>query len=679
MRPSLLTLLALALVSTPAAAFVRSRLGSGFLRRTDASNVRFLVNERTAAGLTSSAGRVVITAGSDPLAALQAAADSWTNIPSSSLTLAAMGRTPVENSVGDNENTISFADTPENQSVVGDAVAVTRIRAVGGNIIDTDILYSARLTFSTTLQPDALDIQTVAAHEIGHALGANHSPVLAATMYFAIGAGTNLLSLLSTDDVAFATEVYPEAGSAGSSFGAISGAVNLNGGGPVPVALVTAIDPSAGVAVGTITGADGSYTLSKLPPGRYFVYAEPADGPVDPQQFSGEGAGANTSFTTGLHGGAASPQAVAVGSGATATVNLTVEGASPALNIQGGGMALPTGGIFFARRAFALGRGQTTQINLFGPGLDDPAITESSISFLGVPITVQPGTLQRGRTPGTGLPTLIFTVQVSPAAPLGVVTAVLRTAASLAVFSGGIRILPPMPSFTAAGVVSGASFLGGAAAPGEIVSIFGTNLGPANGVVGTLDSAGRLAASLAGVTVTFNGVPAPLFFASQGQINAQAPFETAGQSTASVIARYQGTASAPVSVGIRNARPGIFVVPGSSRGIIANQDGALNSASNPIDRGRVVIIYATGQGVVDPPLDTGQLAPASPLSSAPAVTVTFGGRPGRVLFGGMTPGFAGLMQVNVEVPSDAPTGNAVPVVVTVAGVSSQPNVTLAVR
>jgi uncharacterized protein (TIGR03437 family) len=231
-------------------------------------------------------------------------------------------------------------------------------------------------------------------------------------------------------------------------------------------------------------------------------------------------------------------------------------------------------------------------------------------------------------------------------------------------------------------VVNAASFSAGPVAPGEIVSIFGTGLGPATGAIGGLDPAtGFLIASLAGVTVTFNNTPAPLFYVSQGQINAEAPFEIAPQSTASVVVNYQGTASSPVTVAVGPTRPGIFQVPGSSQAIVVNQDGTLCDSGHPAQRGSVVTVYATGQGAIQPALLTGQLAPLSgSLSIVQAgVTATIGSSTASPQFSGMAPNFTGLLQVNVQVPADASMGSNVPITLNVGGVATQANATIAVQ
>ena len=670
MRTWVLPVLMLVLSGPRASGFVHSRTSNGQpLRRSDFAAVRYLINEQTAPGLTNSSGSVTITSDSDPISALQAAMDTWTNVETSNLTFAPPGRTSQETSVADRQHIISFADTRTNRSVLGDAVAVTLPFTISstGEIVDADILFNPTLTYSTTLENGTFDIQSVATHELGHALGAGHSGLLSATMYYAVRTGNNTQSILTADDIAFLTDAYPEP-AALSSFGSISGTITLNGGGAVQGALVTAIDPSTGIAVGSITGPSGTYTIAKVPPGRYFFYTEPMDGPVMPDQLGSAGTGANVDFSTTFLGGAEAPRSLSLGGGQNAVADITVESGTPALNVQGGGSTNVGGSARLFGGATVLRPGQTMDFAVFGKGLDSPAINETTVSFLGSPIAIQRGSLRRGRTSSTNLPIIIFTVQVPSSAPLGVATLLVRGASSAAVYSAGVKMLSPAPVFSAAGVVNAASFTGNAVAPGEIISIFGTGLGPATGVAGGLDGNGRLSAAVAGVNVTFNGVAAPLFYVSQGQINAQVPFEVTGQSNADIVVTYQSAASSAVRVPVAAARPGIFVV--------LNEDLTLNGPSNPARIAAVV--FATGQGAIGPALGTGELAPLSPLSSATQlVTATVGGRPAPVLFAGMTPTFVGLLQVNIDLRGDLPSGPNVPITITVGGVSTQPNVTLA--
>jgi uncharacterized protein (TIGR03437 family) len=147
---------------------------------------------------------------------------------------------------------------------------------------------------------------------------------------------------------------------------------------------------------------------------------------------------------------------------------------------------------------------------------------------------------------------------------------------------------------------------------------------------------------------------------------------------------------------VASVGPGLFTqnAQGFGQGSIINGDGVtVNSASNPAALGSVVSLYGTGEGPVSPAVPDGQAAPSSPLShavtsfgstaqtcSAPSTTcVVFNNSVfGTVQFSGLAPGFVGLWQINVQIPSSAPTGNAVPVKVTVGGVSSNTTATMAI-
>lgn len=238
----------------------------------------------------------------------------------------------------------------------------------------------------------------------------------------------------------------------------------------------------------------------------------------------------------------------------------------------------------------------------------------------------------------------------------------------------------PAPSFTAAAVVHAATFVSGPIAPGQLISIFGANLGPASEVLLALDPAtGRIATTRGGVTVLFNDVPGSLFYVQQRQINVQAPYELAGQSTARIVVRYLESSSAPVSVPVAAAAPGIFAVAGGSgQAALLNQDFSVNSAANPAARGSVVQIFLTGAGSTTPTAATGEL-PRVPLPAPTLpVTVTIGGRTAAVTFAGLAPGLAGLLQVNATVPDEVTPAANVPLEVSVGAARSQPGITLAI-
>jgi adhesin/invasin len=106
----------------------------------------------------------------------------------------------------------------------------------------------------------------------------------------------------------------------------------------------------------------------------------------------------------------------------------------------------------------------------------------------------------------------------------------------------------------------------------------------------------------------------------------------------------------------------------------------LAQPGTPAVVGETIVIYCTGLGAVTPAVKEGSPAPTTPPLSTTVyqVTVTIGGQAAQVAFSGLTPGYAGLYQINAVVPAGITTGDAVPVVLSVAGQDSPP-VTMAVR
>jgi uncharacterized protein (TIGR03437 family) len=212
-------------------------------------------------------------------------------------------------------------------------------------------------------------------------------------------------------------------------------------------------------------------------------------------------------------------------------------------------------------------------------------------------------------------------------------------------------VAPPQPVFQAAGVVNAASFRPGPVAPGEIVSLFGSRLGPKDPVLFSLDpNTNKVPTTLAGTQITFDGVPAPLFFVSYGQVNFQVPFEIPGDSTEMTV-NVAGYSPTKLSLPVIAASPGIFTVDGV-HGAVLNQDNTLNTPDNPAAIGSVVQIFVTGQGPLSSKIATGAPAPASPPFPAPQMRVGVGmdAFSAKVLFAGLAPGLVGLTQINAEVP-----------------------------
>jgi len=221
------------------------------------------------------------------------------------------------------------------------------------------------------------------------------------------------------------------------------------------------------------------------------------------------------------------------------------------------------------------------------------------------------------------------------------------------------------PRISAGGAVNAASFSlapAGAVAPGSIISIFGTSLTAGDTAQATSIP---LPTTLAGTTVAVNGRAAPLFFASPLQINAQFPVEV-GAGPATVVVTTAAGASPAETVPVAPVAAGVFALDGTGRGaaLALHTDGRLVTAEQPARRGEALMLYATGLGATTPQLASGTAAGASPLVttvSTPVITV--GGVRAEVLFSGLAPNFVGLNQVNIRIPSDAPTGNAVELLV----------------
>ncbi|GEM_PF-218510 len=225
--------------------------------------------------------------------------------------------------------------------------------------------------------------------------------------------------------------------------------------------------------------------------------------------------------------------------------------------------------------------------------------------------------------------------------------------------------------FTAAGVANEASYMTGAVAPGEIIAISGTALGVP-----------LQQASMQNTSVSFDGTAATLLSVTSTQLTAIVPFNIAGQTSTVLTITANGQKAPALTLPVAAAMPGVFTMnqAGNGPAAVINQDGSINSPSNPAPRGTVVSIYMTGTGQTNPAGVNGA-AVSSPLPQVIAsVTATIGGAAAQVVYAGGSPGlYAAVTQVNAVIGAGATTGGAVPVVVTVGGVSSQGAVTIAVK
>ncbi len=245
-------------------------------------------------------------------------------------------------------------------------------------------------------------------------------------------------------------------------------------------------------------------------------------------------------------------------------------------------------------------------------------------------------------------------------------------------------------------VTNAASYTQGSVSPGEIIAIFGQNIGPSPAATLTISN-GYVGTSLGGVGVTINGIAAPILYVSPEQASVQVPYEvTAGSQT--LVLTYGTATPASTTVNVGTTAPGLFTLNASGAGaaLVLNYNATsntytLNSKQNPAPIGSTVVFFVTGEGEyagttyspedgfvvpLTPPVATG----VYPQLGTPP-TVSIGGTAvTTVSYAGPIPGsMLGLLQVNAVVPVGASTGNSVPILVTIGGTSTQAGVTMAVN
>jgi uncharacterized protein (TIGR03437 family) len=217
-------------------------------------------------------------------------------------------------------------------------------------------------------------------------------------------------------------------------------------------------------------------------------------------------------------------------------------------------------------------------------------------------------------------------------------------------------------------VVSSADYRGGSVTPGQIVSVFGTGLGPQDAQTLQLDGSGRVATYTGDTQVLFNGIPAPVLVALENQINAVVPQGIASQGTVEVLVAHRGAVSAPMTLPVQSASPALFTLNGSGTGQSAaiNQNGSINGPQSPAARGSVITLFGSGFGEWAQTVPDGTVIGSLLPTPRATVSVTIGGAAARVLYAGGSPGLvSGVVALNVEIPTSIVPGDAVTVVVTV--------------
>ena len=291
-------------------------------------------------------------------------------------------------------------------------------------------------------------------------------------------------------------------------------------------------------------------------------------------------------------------------------------------------------------------------------------------------------------SPASGATPATLNVSVNPAglaagthdgaitiASTGAVTSPLRVTVRLVVTAA------PIVPFIAS-VTNAASFQPSSVSPGLIVTLFGTTIGPTGGVGLRVNASGVLDTSIGDTRVYFDGIQAPRIFASDRQTSAIVPYTIAGRFNTRMQVEYQGVRSNVVELRVVDAAPGVFTLgsTGAGQGAILNQNFSVNGPANPVPRGSVVMIYATGEGATTPAGVDGLVTGSVLRLALQTVSVTIAGQTADVLYAGSAPGLvSGVVQINARVPASVTPGSTAPVFVTIAGARSQTGVTMAVQ
>ena len=263
-------------------------------------------------------------------------------------------------------------------------------------------------------------------------------------------------------------------------------------------------------------------------------------------------------------------------------------------------------------------------------------------------------------------------VQISAQLPAGV-TGFVRlkviTADGTHAFNMFLEDPRARPQIAPSGVMNAASFVPGAVAPGEFVTITGTNLGPADPV-----RAAGYEKGLGGTRVTFDGIEAFLTYSSAAQLNALVPYAVSGK--AGMTVQYNGGTSDLFPLALAGSVPGIFTRSyGPGQAVALNDDGTFNSSDNQVERGGWIVFWGTGQGLVNPDGQDAEII-TTPKNINLPVRVLVDGIEAPLLHSLLT--YTGVMQIGARIPSTSRTGD-VPLVLDIGGASSRHDVTVSVK
>jgi uncharacterized protein (TIGR03437 family) len=595
---------------------------------------------------------------------------------------------------GLNTANLTFTATGANNSPVTVPVVVLVSGSTGGNGSLT--LGASSLTFAGVVNGQAPASQT---------LGVTAASATNFTVSVS-GSNCNWLSVSPSGAQTTPANLTVTATQTGLGTGSYTCNINLVANGVTQTVPVT-------LNVSTTGGGGGSGNITVTPTSMSFTAIQNQGNPaVQGLQISSQSGQSPVGFTFSINttsGGNWLSTGVPSGTSLTTPVTLSVSVGATSLSpgtYNGNIVITPTGGqqvtvpvtltiqsltvsasptelTFSYRDGDATPASQTISVT-GGTGLPFAATAASTNNWL----TVSPTS---GSTPGN------MTVSVNPTNLASgtyngtIVVNGTGTATGTTTVNVTLNVTAPLPTVTR--VTNGASFaMANTISAGEVVTLFGTAIGPSQAATLALDANGRVTTSIGGVEVLFNGVPGPMIYASSTQVSAVVPYEIASpvfRVNVNVQVRYRGQTSNGIAVTQASSAPGIFTAnsSGTGPGAILNPNNSVNSPGNPANKGDVVVLYMTGEGQTNPAGSSGSVtrvttlpngAPFTPQPLLP-VAVRIDNQPALVTFWGEAPGIvAGVMQVNVQIPTGARSGD-LSVQVSVGGESTQTGVTVSVR
>lgn len=256
----------------------------------------------------------------------------------------------------------------------------------------------------------------------------------------------------------------------------------------------------------------------------------------------------------------------------------------------------------------------------------------------------------------------------------------MRRIGFVAAAAFGVAAWGQAPSYTSAGIVNASDYSSGPFAPGSVLSIFGTSLSRSAYALQASDiQYPYLPTELNYTEVIVNNSPAALFYVSPGQVNFIVPAtEAVGSMTVQVVR--EGLAGPVIALPLLNAAPALFVTA-TNVALATHADYSLVTEAAPALPGEIIVLFATGLGKSSPNPAVGEI-PQTPATivNLGTLVVTLAGTAvdaASIKYAGVTPGSAGLYQINLQIPGNSPADPAIQVAV--AGQSSVAGLKLPVQ